>query len=289
MNRYVAFDFELANANPTSICSIGYAVVENNKVVKTYYSLVRPVPFYMTSGCFKVHRIPLNSLSNERKFVDIWKEISEDFNDTIIISHDVYQDSRSLRAILNYYGLPYPDCRMSCSFILSKRLLPNLPSYKLADLSNYFHFVYQPHHALNDSLLCAALISKMEEIYQVDSLDALCKIAKFKYGRMKPGFYSNVYVSELVHENDYDMNHFAYEKNFCLDSYYSSYDDVIEFVRDHGGFIQHKVNASTNYLLTKRNGKSKNLKTAKMLEEQGQDIEIMNMARFKRKAKKVRS
>ena len=41
-NRYVAIDFEKLDTLPVSVCSVGIAVIENNKIVDTFYSLVCP-------------------------------------------------------------------------------------------------------------------------------------------------------------------------------------------------------------------------------------------------------
>ena len=44
MERFAAIDFETANNQRSSICSVGIAIVEDNKVIDSIYSLVRPTP-----------------------------------------------------------------------------------------------------------------------------------------------------------------------------------------------------------------------------------------------------
>ena len=44
MNTFAALDFETANQYRSSICSIGLVFVENNKIVDTYYQLIKPCP-----------------------------------------------------------------------------------------------------------------------------------------------------------------------------------------------------------------------------------------------------
>ena len=41
-NRYVAIDFEKLDTLPSSVCSVGVAVIENNQITDTFYSLVCP-------------------------------------------------------------------------------------------------------------------------------------------------------------------------------------------------------------------------------------------------------
>ena len=44
MERFAAIDFEIANGKRSSICSIGVAIIEDNKVIDSVYMLVRPYP-----------------------------------------------------------------------------------------------------------------------------------------------------------------------------------------------------------------------------------------------------
>ena len=55
MNTFVALDFETANQYRSSVCSIGLVFVENNKIVDTYYQLIKPAPNYYSPFCTQVH------------------------------------------------------------------------------------------------------------------------------------------------------------------------------------------------------------------------------------------
>ena len=48
MERFAAIDFEIANGKRSSICSIGVAIIEDNKVIDSVYMLVRPYPNFYT-------------------------------------------------------------------------------------------------------------------------------------------------------------------------------------------------------------------------------------------------
>ncbi len=41
-NDFVAIDFETANGNRSSICSVGLVIIRNGEIVDKYYSLVNP-------------------------------------------------------------------------------------------------------------------------------------------------------------------------------------------------------------------------------------------------------
>ena len=46
MKDFVAIDFETANFERTSVCSVGLVVVRNGKFVDSFYSLIQPEPNY---------------------------------------------------------------------------------------------------------------------------------------------------------------------------------------------------------------------------------------------------
>ena len=48
MENFAAIDFETANEQRTSVCSVGIVIVREGEIVDTYYSLIRPEPEYYT-------------------------------------------------------------------------------------------------------------------------------------------------------------------------------------------------------------------------------------------------
>ena len=46
MENFAAIDFETANNERTSICSVGIVIVRNGKIVDSFYSLIQPEPNY---------------------------------------------------------------------------------------------------------------------------------------------------------------------------------------------------------------------------------------------------
>lgn len=46
MKDFVAIDFETANFEQSSICSMGIVIVKDGELVDNFYSLVRPIPNY---------------------------------------------------------------------------------------------------------------------------------------------------------------------------------------------------------------------------------------------------
>lgn len=42
MKDFAAIDFETANGQRSSVCSVGVVIVRNGEVVDSYYSLIKP-------------------------------------------------------------------------------------------------------------------------------------------------------------------------------------------------------------------------------------------------------
>jgi DNA polymerase III subunit epsilon len=59
MERFAAIDFEIANGKRSSICCIGVAIIEDNKVIDSVYTLVRPYPNFYTRFTTAIHGITM--------------------------------------------------------------------------------------------------------------------------------------------------------------------------------------------------------------------------------------
>lgn len=46
MKNFAAIDFETANQQRTSVCSVGIVIVRDGEIVDSYYSLIKPEPEY---------------------------------------------------------------------------------------------------------------------------------------------------------------------------------------------------------------------------------------------------
>lgn len=55
MQDFAAIDFETANNERSSVCSVGIVIVRDGKIVDKLYSLIKPEPEYYNYWCSKVH------------------------------------------------------------------------------------------------------------------------------------------------------------------------------------------------------------------------------------------
>lgn len=76
MERFAAIDFEIANGKRSSICSIGVAIIEDNKVIDSVYMLVRPYPNFYTRFTTAIHGITMQDTIDSPDFEEAWARIA---------------------------------------------------------------------------------------------------------------------------------------------------------------------------------------------------------------------
>lgn len=55
MKDFAAIDFETANNERSSVCSVGIVIVRGGEIVDKFYSLIKPEPKYYNYWCSQVH------------------------------------------------------------------------------------------------------------------------------------------------------------------------------------------------------------------------------------------
>ena len=88
MQDFAAIDFELANKEKTSICSIGLVVVRGGQIVDTFYSLVKPFPNIYPWFYTRVHGINRKMTENSPLFPAVWKQIVPKIEGLPLVAHD---------------------------------------------------------------------------------------------------------------------------------------------------------------------------------------------------------
>ena len=72
MNDFAAIDFETANGERSSVCSVGVVVVRGGEVVDTFYSLIQPEPNYYAWFCQRVHGLCHEDTDDAEVFPTVW-------------------------------------------------------------------------------------------------------------------------------------------------------------------------------------------------------------------------
>lgn len=159
MQDFAAIDFETANNERTSICSVGVVIVRDGKIADTFYSLIQPEPNYYNYWCTKVHGITREDTETALAFPHVWQQIEPLIQGLPLVAHNKSFDESCLKAVFRAYQMDYPDYEFHCTCLAARRIfgksLPNHQLHTVAAQCGYH--LENHHHALADAEACAAI------------------------------------------------------------------------------------------------------------------------------------
>ena len=161
MERFAAIDFEIANGKRSSICSIGVAIIEDNKVIDSVYMLVRPYPNFYTRFTTAIHGITMQDTIDSPDFEEAWTRIAGRLQDIPLVAHNSSFDEGCLRAAHEAYDLAYPKYQFYCTCRLSRRMYPFLANHQLQTVAAHCGYDLTYHHAMADAYACAHIAATM--------------------------------------------------------------------------------------------------------------------------------
>lgn len=133
-NLYAILDIETTGGkyNEEGITEIAIYRFDGHEIVDQFCSLVNPEKNIQP---FVVNLTGINNkmLYNAPKFYEVAKRVIEITKDCIIVAHNAQFDNRILATEFDRLGYSF-EKETLCTVELSKKLLPNLPSYSLGKL-----------------------------------------------------------------------------------------------------------------------------------------------------------
>jgi DNA polymerase-3 subunit epsilon len=156
MKDFVAIDFETANNERTSVCSVGIVIVRNGEFVDSFYSLIQPEPNYYNYWCTQVHGLTKSDTENAPIFPEVWKHIEPKIKDLPLVAHNKAFDESCLKAVFRCYQMDYPDYEFYCTCMASRKAFPQAENHQLHTISELCGYTLENHHhALADAEACA--------------------------------------------------------------------------------------------------------------------------------------
>ena len=162
MKDFAAIDFETANYERTSVCSVGVVIVRDGMIVDSFYSLIQPEPNYYKYWCTQVHGLCREDTENAPVFPDVWAQIEPLIEGLPLVAHNRPFDEGCLKAVFRCYQMDYPDYEFYDTLAESRRLLPGLENHQLDTVAAACGFPMEHHHhALADAEACAHIAIKL--------------------------------------------------------------------------------------------------------------------------------
>lgn len=300
---FIVIDFEIANNNMSSACSLGMVFVKDNQVIDEKYFLIQPPTLKFDDETVKIHGLTADDVRYEKKFNEVWEEIKFHFNNTIVIAHNAQFDMSVLHSCLTEYSLDLPEFKYIDSISLSTPACQGVGNSLKKRLEHFNIKIDNHHNALSDSKACAELVLACLKVYKSESLQTyidmsgetarnFSELKPQTYFRMKKSFQKTSVNEIAVTVDTINTNHPFFQKNVVFTGELISLDrqEAMQKVVNSGGFVKSGVSGKTNFLvvgkqdkkLVGKSGLSTKEKKTYELKEKGKEIQILNENEFLR-------
>ncbi|MBO7071230.1 MAG: 3'-5' exonuclease [Bacteroidales bacterium] len=159
MTDFAAIDFETANEQPSSVCSVGVVIVRGGEIVDSFYSLIHPEPEYYQWFCMRVHGLCADDTEDAPVFPEVWEKIVPMIEGLSLVAHNARFDEGCLKAVHRVYRMDYPDYQFLDTLAASRRHFGcRLPNHQLQPVAAACGYDLTNHpHALADAEACARI------------------------------------------------------------------------------------------------------------------------------------
>ena len=178
MYDFVAIDFETANNNLNSACSIGLVAVQGLEIVKESYFLIKPPTAKFDMKNISIHGITYSMVEDAGNFAEVWPQIKEFLdNANYILAHNANFDMSVLQCCLDEYSLENPDFLYLDSINIVRLFSGNdLRSYNLEACAAYYSVDLGTHHnAMDDARTLANILIQIIKSKELDCFKPLLK------------------------------------------------------------------------------------------------------------------
>lgn len=295
---FIAIDFETANDDLASACSLGLAIVKDLQIIDQKHFLIKPPNNAFLAQNTAIHGLCCEDVANCPTFLEIWPEIAGYFSDNVIVAHNAQFDMSVLRCLFDYYSLDHTDFAYIDSVSIAHLCPCPEIGNGLNEMANYFGVKLLNHHcALDDALASAGIAVESLKRLGAPSLTLLLltspetKAKRFSELKHQTKFihkrkYPKVSASDLApRTKDFDISHPLYGKKCVLTGELKSLNrtEAMQRILDLGGEVKSGVSKKIDFLivgqqdisLVGEDGISSKEEKAYALIEKGAEIKII--------------
>ncbi|MBB6119951.1 exonuclease domain-containing protein [Nocardiopsis algeriensis] len=160
-DSWTAIDFETANADRGSACSVGLVRVRDGVVVDRYSTLVRPpaqADFFSRHN-IAVHGITPDDVADAPRWERVYADIVEFAEDDPLVAHNAAFDIGVLNQACRYAGLARSARDYACTLALSRRTWADLSDHRLPTVCAHIGHELAGHHRADVDAEAAARIA----------------------------------------------------------------------------------------------------------------------------------
>lgn len=164
LKDFAAIDFETANYERCSVCSVGIVIVRDGEIVDSFYSLIHPEPNYYNNFCSYIHDLCQQDTDKAPIFPVVWAQIEPMIEGLPLVAHNKAFEESCLKAVFRVYQMDYPDYEFYDTYLASRQKFPELPNYQLVTVAAECGFNWEnSNHRLSGAEACAWIARKILE------------------------------------------------------------------------------------------------------------------------------
>lgn len=264
---FVALDFETANHSPNSACEIGLVRVEDGKITKKFYSLIRPPDGVFERQNTLIHGLTSESVKSSPLFKDLWPDIKVFIGNNPIVAHNISTDLNILKNSANYYSIKIPNYECFCTY--------EIFDASLDDVCYAYGIERLYHNALLDAEACALIFincingikpdwTKTNTLKRTNLFD-FSNHDRIKGECLKPDF-----------ENG-DPDCCFFKKKVVITGVFTKVtrSEISRLLKEKGADVDTSVTDRTNYLITGIEPGPVKIRKYEALKMKGTDIKLM--------------
>ena len=187
----VVFDVETTGLSPLSgdrIVEIAAVKMKNGHITDTFESLVNPerdIPIEAS----RIHNISEDMVAGAPSRQEVLPQVLQFIGGACLVGHNIKFDLDFFCFELSLIGRRVHDATPAIDTIkMAKRLLPQLSTYRLGNLAQYFGAnVQETHRALSDVKLTVMIVTRLLDLAVKQGISSPADIFK-EFGVAKPNF-----------------------------------------------------------------------------------------------------
>jgi DNA polymerase-3 subunit epsilon len=213
MESFIAIDYETANSDRRSACSLGVSVVNEGVITNNFQTLIKPPAEFNYFDDFNVmiHGIKKSDVKSSPDFFEVWSHLTVlNAQNLPLVCHNSGFDIRLTQDLVNYFQITIKEINYFDTLTIAKKLWPHLINHKLSTLAQTFGLELQHHNAASDSEVCAKIALQQMKELEKDSLLEVAKSYGFMLGKLSSNGISTMSASKNY---NYKRDYASFSKN----------------------------------------------------------------------------
>ena len=191
MTDVVVIDFETANERRGSPCALGYAQVDELRIIGSGSFLIRPPEFRFEGFNVSLHGITPAMCHQAPEWSEALQRIQAVVGSALVVAHYTPFDIGVIRDACVATGVECPELHFACTRQMSRIVWPELASYCLPDVVASVGARLVRHHQAEDDAVAAAEVAiAAAGLRGCSSIPGLFNDIGMRPGTLLGGFYT---------------------------------------------------------------------------------------------------